>query len=127
PSAPAPLPTSPLSLHDALPISARTDVPGPSRPKELRELLAGVRREGVARESGEVTEELASVAAVVRDHAGWPAAAVALTFVEQAADGPRRALCEAAVRRAADELTRRLVGRLSGMTDSIVGNPLDPP
>ena len=91
--------------------TARTDVPGPSRPKELRELLAGARREGVARESGEVTEELASVAAVVRDHAGWPAAAVALTFVEQATDEPRRELCEAAVRRAADEITRRLGGR----------------
>lgn len=91
--------------------TARTDVPGPSRPKELRELLAGVRREGVARESGEVTAELASVAAVVRDHAGWPTASVALTFVEQATDEPRRALCETAVRRAADEITRRLGGR----------------
>src|SRR5699024_7438860 len=90
----AALPAPPLRVlyGHAADFTARTDVPGPSRPKELRELLAGVRREGVARESGEVTEELASVAAVVRDHAGWPAAAVALTFVEQAADGPRRAL-----------------------------------
>ena len=46
--------------------TSRTEVPGPSRPKELRELLVEVRREGVAREAGEVTEELASVAAVVR-------------------------------------------------------------
>src|SRR5699024_2818748 len=105
----------------------RTDVPGPSRPKELRELLAGVRREGVARVSGEVTEELASVAAAVRDHAGWPAAAAALTFGELAAGGPRGQLREAAVRRAADELTRRLGGRRSGMPDRIVGNPLGPP
>lgn len=91
--------------------TSRTEVPGPSRPKELRELLVEVRREGVAREAGEVTEELASVAAVVRDHAGWPAAAVALTFVERATDAARREHCAAAVRDAADEISRRLRGR----------------
>jgi DNA-binding IclR family transcriptional regulator len=90
--------------------TARTDVPGPSGPRELRELLAQVRREDVARESGEVTEELASVAAVVRDHAGWPAASVALTFTERTAEETRES-CERAVRRAAEEITRRLRGR----------------
>lgn len=94
--------------------TARTDVRGPSGPKELRELLVQVRRDGVARESGEVTEELASVAAVVQDHAGWPAAAVAVTFVEAAIDEARRAQCEEAVRRAAEEIGRRLQGRPAG-------------
>jgi DNA-binding IclR family transcriptional regulator len=84
---------------------------GPSRPQELRDLLAQVRREGIARETGEVTAELASVAAVVRDHAGWPAAAVALTYAEGTTDAERRERCATAVRRAADEISRRLGGR----------------
>jgi DNA-binding IclR family transcriptional regulator len=91
--------------------TARTEVPGPSRPQELRDLLAQVRREGIARETGEVTAELASVAAVVRDHAGWPAAAVALTYAEGTTDAERRERCATAVRRAADEISRRLGGR----------------
>ncbi|WP_422115975.1 IclR family transcriptional regulator [Brachybacterium sp. UNK5269] len=91
--------------------SSRTAVAGPATPRELRELLAGVRREGIAVESGEVSEEMASVAAVVRDHAGWPAAAVALTFVEARVDQAQRARAAAAVQAAADEVTRRLRGR----------------
>lgn len=91
--------------------SARTEVTGPARPRELRELLAQVRREGVARESGEVTEDLASVAAVVHDHTGWPAASVALTYLERRVDDAARTRLEAAVRDAAAELTRRLKGR----------------
>lgn len=91
--------------------TSRTEATGPSRPRELRELLVRVRAEGIAHEQGEVTEELASVAAVVRDHAGWPAAAVALTFVERDVDEQRRERCAHAVRRAADEITRRLRGR----------------
>src|SRR5699024_7174962 len=94
--------------------TARTEVPGPSRPKELRELLAAVRPEGVARESGEGTAELASVAAVVRDHAGWPTASEALTLVEQATDEPRRPLCATAGRRAAVGVTRRIGGGPAG-------------
>lgn len=53
---------------------------GPARPAELREVLRQVRRTGVATEDGEVTSGFRSVAAVVRDHAGWPAAAVAVTW-----------------------------------------------
>ncbi len=91
--------------------SARTDAPGPATPKQLRELLTTVRAEGIASESGEVSDEMGSVASVVRDHAGWPAAAVALTFVE-ARIGPReRERFGAAVRRGAEEITRRLGGR----------------
>src|SRR5690606_38944224 len=54
--------------------TARTAVSGPESPKDLRELLTRVRADGFAQETGEVTEELASVAAVVHDHAGWPVA-----------------------------------------------------
>lgn len=90
--------------------SARTDAPGPTSPRELRELLARVRAEGVAHEHGEVTAELASVAAVVRDHAGYPAASVALTYPAPQEGGDLAARCEAAVRGAAAEITRRLRG-----------------
>lgn len=53
---------------------------GPRRPRELRELLRAVRASGYATEDGEVAEGLRSVGAVVRDHAGWPIAAVAVTW-----------------------------------------------
>ena len=89
----------------------RTAAPGPESPKDLRELLARVRADGVAHETGEVTEELASVAAVVHDHAGWPAAAVAITFEEARTSAAQREHCTAAVRAAAEEITRRLCGR----------------
>ncbi|WP_394213875.1 IclR family transcriptional regulator [Brachybacterium vulturis] len=91
--------------------SSRTAAPGPEGPRALRELLAQVRRDGIAHESGEVSEEMASVAAVVRDHAGWPAAAVALTFVEAQVGPAQREGLAVAARAAADEVTRRLLGR----------------
>ena len=94
--------------------TSRTEAPGPETPRALRELLAGVRADGIAHESGEVTDELGSVAAVVRDHTDWPAAAVALTFVEARVDDELRERLDAAVRLAADEITRRLLGRRSG-------------
>lgn len=90
---------------------SRTAEIGPATPAELRSLLAGVRRDGIARESGEVTEHLASVAAVVRDHTGWPAAAVALTFVESRVAAHDHQRFGAAVQDAADEVSRRLLGR----------------
>lgn len=93
--------------------SSRTDAPGPATPKQLRELLTAVRADGVSSESGEVSAEMGSVAAVVRDHAGWPAAAVALTFVEARVGPQERERFAAAVRRGAEEITRRLGGRQS--------------
>ena len=90
--------------------TSRTAVPGPESPKDLRELLVRVRAGGIALETGEVTEELASVAAVVHDHAAWPVAAVALTFEEVRTSAAQRDRCAAAVRAAAEEITRRLGG-----------------
>lgn len=76
---------------------------GPGRPSELREALRRTRADGVAREDGEVTDGFHSVGAVVRDHAGWPAAAVAVTWQEQSEVDPTDA-----VREAAGLLERRL-------------------
>lgn len=53
---------------------------GPRKPSQLRELLRTVRERGYATEDSEVADGLRSVGAVVRDHAGWPVAAVAVTW-----------------------------------------------
>lgn len=79
---------------------------GPGRPAELREVLRDVRRRGYAVEDGEVTLGLRSVGVVVRDHAGWPAAAIAVTWP---ADAERDAE-ELAAR--AGEATRELERRI---------------
>lgn len=81
---------------------------GPRRPGELREVLRAVRADGFATEDGEVTLGLRSVAVAVRDHTGWPAAALAVTWPE----GSGRAAAEVAllVGDAAADLTRRLYG-----------------
>ena len=84
---------------------------GPSRPGELREVLREVRERGYAIEDGEVTLGLRSVGVAVRDHAGWPAAAIAVTWpidAERDAGTLGALIADAAV-----ELERR-IGRASG-------------
>jgi DNA-binding IclR family transcriptional regulator len=66
---------------DASAFSDRTGR-GPRRPSELREMLREARAQGFAVEEGEVTLGLRSVGVAVRDHSGWPAAAIALTWSE---------------------------------------------
>lgn len=85
---------------------------GPQRPAELRAVLRETRARGYATEDGEVTLGLRSVGVAVRDHAGWPAAAIALTWP---ADQPRDD-DELAARAAdaASELERRLYGSRRG-------------
>ncbi|MFK4836855.1 IclR family transcriptional regulator [Microbacterium sp. ZW T2_14] len=83
---------------------------GPRRPGELREVLREVRDRGYAIEDGEVTLGMRSIGAVVRDHTGWPAAAVALTWSASAGspETETSAVLSAAARAAADELERRI-------------------
>jgi DNA-binding IclR family transcriptional regulator len=78
----------------------------------LRTLLAETRSRGYAFEDGEVTPGFASVAAAVVDHNGHPAAAVALTFDAATVGSRARGRLAAAVREVADEVTRRVRGRL---------------
>lgn len=61
----------------------RTGV-GPRTPRELREVLREVRARGYATEDSEVADGLRSVGAAVRDHTGWPVAAVAVTWAGSA-------------------------------------------
>jgi DNA-binding IclR family transcriptional regulator len=53
---------------------------GPRTPRELRELLQDVRTRGYATENSEIADGLRSVGAAVLDAAGWPVAAVAVTW-----------------------------------------------
>ena len=68
-----------------------------------------MRADGVASEHGEVTAGLASVGAAVLDHLGWPAAAIAVTYAE---DAPAELVAAAtdAVTDAAATLSRRIRG-----------------
>jgi DNA-binding IclR family transcriptional regulator len=75
----------------------------------LKRVLADVRARGWAAEDGEVTSGLASAGASVVDHLGWPAAAIAVTFPDDAATGLRERAVEG-VREAAATLSRRIRG-----------------
>lgn len=81
---------------------------GPRRPGELRDVLRRTRADGFASEDGEVTLDFRSVAVAVRDHAGWPVAAIAVTW--PAASARESPALVADIRTAAEELRRRLYG-----------------
>ena len=93
---------------------------GPTSLSALRTLLVETRARGFARESGEVTPGLASVAAAVLDHNGHPVAGVALTYAEGEADEQALSL---AVRRTAAGLGARLGARLSARPDTHLAGP----
>lgn len=68
------------ALFSAPQMFARRAGEEPMSYSRLRSILTKVRDEGFASEKGEVTEGIASVAVAVPDHAGWPVAAVAVSF-----------------------------------------------
>lgn len=82
---------------------------GPKRYRELRQVLAQSTQDGYAIEHGGVTVGLSSVGVAVLDHTGWPAAAIAVTFDEDAGLDPDRLAVE--VGKVAAELSRRIRGR----------------
>jgi DNA-binding IclR family transcriptional regulator len=75
----------------------------------VQRTLEPARRAGFSTEEGDVTPGLASVAASVQDHAGWPAAAIAVTF--PTTESPRIASLADAVLLSASELSRRIHGQ----------------
>lgn len=85
----------------------RADFPQSREYAEVKRLLEVVRQVGYATEEGDVTPGLASVAFAVVDHAGWPAAAIAVTFPQT--DTGLEKIVDA-VRTVAIELTRRIHG-----------------
>ncbi len=84
---------------------------GPSTYAELSRLLDEVRQRGFAAEDGDVTEGIASVAVAVRDHAGWPAAGIAVSFPRDAIPVDRWPDLAVEIGRVAAELSRRISGR----------------
>jgi len=84
---------------------------GPQTYGELKRLLEHVRADGYAAEDGEVTEGMASVAVAVTDHAGWPAAGIAVTFARNTVPPDRWPALAATVHQSATELSKRIRGR----------------
>jgi DNA-binding IclR family transcriptional regulator len=84
---------------------------GPLSLRALRRELAAVRAVGHAQEDGSVTPGFASVAVAVLDHAGHPAASVALTFPADEVDAAGREQLAARVARAAAQVAQRIRGR----------------
>jgi DNA-binding IclR family transcriptional regulator len=80
---------------------------GPASLTQLRALLAQTRRDGHAEEDGFITPGFASIACPVRDHAGHPVAAVAVTY--PASESTPDALADH-VRRAAARVSTRIRG-----------------
>lgn len=80
-----------------------------SSPAQLRDLLVDTRNRGYAVEDGEVTSGFASVAAAVLDHNDHPVAGIAVTYPTD--EAVEVAALVGAVRRTAEELTRRVRGR----------------
>jgi len=79
---------------------------------ELRRLLDEVRRQGFAAEDGDVTEKIASVAVAVRDHAGWPAAGIAVSFSRDSIEPDRWPDLAERIRHSAAELSKRIRGSI---------------
>lgn len=78
---------------------------------QLKALLERVRADGFAREDGEVTPGFASVAVAVRDHVGWPAAGIAVTYPTQNVAEADVAALAREIAHTAAELSRRIRGR----------------
>ncbi|MFC4243812.1 IclR family transcriptional regulator [Gryllotalpicola reticulitermitis] len=86
-------------------------LPGYSFSRLSRELKQ-VTRDGYAAEDGEVTPGFASVSVAIRDHAGWPAAGITLTYRRDDVDEAARATMIEALTRHAAELSRRIRGSM---------------
>jgi DNA-binding IclR family transcriptional regulator len=106
----ATLPKSQLrALYRDAPAAAGRDGE-PFRYSQLSRTLDEVRAAGFAAEDGDVTSGLASVAVAVRDHTGWPAAGITVTFArDRFPPGEWPALAET-VAECAAELGRRIRG-----------------
>jgi DNA-binding IclR family transcriptional regulator len=90
-------------------LSLRTAA-GPRSLTELRAMLVETRRRGYAIENGTVTAGLASVAAPVLEHNGFPLAAVALTYSVEDVDEPAAAALARSVIDAATAIARQIRG-----------------
>ena len=79
---------------------------------KLSRILDAVRADGYAAEDGDVTAGFASVAVAVRDHAGWPAAGITVTFERSSIPQSDWGELAATITQHARELSRRIRGAL---------------
>lgn len=84
---------------------------GPASVDALRELLVECRERGWATEDGDIDLAYASVASVVLDHNGYPAASVGLTFRRTLVNDAQWVRFGRAAAAAATTLSRRIRGR----------------
>ncbi|MET0854640.1 MAG: IclR family transcriptional regulator [Microterricola sp.] len=82
----------------------------PHNYSQLKAVLQTVRERGYATEDSAVTEDFASLAVAVRDHVGWPAAGIALTFPRDSVAPERWPELAAQIGEVAAELARRIRG-----------------
>ncbi|WP_245920720.1 IclR family transcriptional regulator [Brachybacterium timonense] len=95
-------------------LAQRTEADAPRTVAQLHAQLDEARRDGVAWERGEVTDGMVSVGAAVLDQAGWPVAALSLTWDGASVTPEKAQSCAALVRRAADDMARVISGRRPG-------------
>lgn len=81
------------------------------RYSRLRSVLDETQTRGYSLERGSVSEGFASVGVPVLDHRGWPVAAIAVTFLEDAVSEGQLPKLAAAVRSTAELLSSRIHGR----------------
>jgi DNA-binding IclR family transcriptional regulator len=88
----------------------RGETTGPQTYGQLRRILTETRTRGFAIEDETITPGVASIAVAVIDHAGWPAAAIAVTFARDSRDPTSWSELADETRRHAHELSRRIGG-----------------
>lgn len=97
-----------LYSSPVLPEYSSSSAPGPKHYRDLKKILELTRQKGYAVEQGEITPGFSSVGVVVRDHVGWPAAAVAITFSSHESDKASR-----------EEYTQFLFGHLGSVAQEL--------
>lgn len=87
----------------------RTDF-GPTNLRELNAVLAHDRKRGWAVEDSSVSDGITCISAAVRDHTGWPVAAITASFHDTAHPETAWPIIADGVTSTADALTKRLGG-----------------
>lgn len=95
---------------DSAAFTARQPDPVITGYSQLKSHLEVVRRRGYATEEGEVSAGFTSLAVVALDHVGWPAAAVATTFLSHRMTAERRETLVGELTSVATEVSRRIYG-----------------
>ncbi len=91
------------------------------RYSQLRSVLDATTTRGFALERGSVTPGFSSVAQPVRDHCGWPVAAIAVTFRDEEIAETDYSALAAQVREVAETLSARIFGQTGDAMAAVTG------